>query len=223
MKLTKTGLVGLVAVLILLLMGITNNDSFFSQHEQQIEEPVFADTPQKKLQPVSQMSSLEIKQNIKPFSSLDKNTFLFALQKCVPTATAAIESPSELFNYLKMQTGIETEDKTVENYHLLLPDKSLRRIHIVIADNTNSTRRKELRFFRVDAEGYPERIPLKSNQTVQSLLKLGEVTNHEVKMQFVLKDGSVFDAEFHNQTIFEFQYNQRGKILSCRNQDCRCW
>lgn len=154
---------------------------------------------------------------------LDKDTFLISLKNCSPEISAqTVTNPEALLEYLKKNVGIEKEETSVENFHLRLPDGSTRRIHIIGADNTNSAHNKELRFFKLDAEGYPERIPLKGHETLQSLLSLGTLTKHEVKVLFILKDGTSINAEMHDQNVYEFQYNNHGKVFSCRYKECLC-
>ncbi|MBV2167653.1 MAG: hypothetical protein KUL82_02995 [Bdellovibrio sp.] len=153
----------------------------------------------------------------------NKDNFLSALQNCAPEIAAqTVGTPEGLVEYLQKSVGVKKEDVSLENYHLTLPNGSLRRIHVIVADNTNSSSKKELRFFKLDAEGYPERLPLKGNETLLSLLALGTVTKHEARSQFLLKDDSSLALEMHDQKVFELQYNNHGKVLSCRFKDCLC-
>ncbi len=152
-----------------------------------------------------------------------KDNFLSALQTCAPEIAAqAVGTPEALIEYLQKSVGVKKEDVSLENYHLTLPNGSLRRVHLIVADNTNSSSQKELRFFKLDAEGYPERLPLKGTETLESLLALGTVTKHEARSEFLLKDDSSLALEMHDKKVFEFQYNNHGKVLSCRFKDCLC-
>ncbi|MDG0815864.1 hypothetical protein [Bdellovibrio svalbardensis] len=153
----------------------------------------------------------------------NKDTFLDSLKTCAPEIAAqAIATPEALIEYLRKSIGVKSEDISVENFHLLLKDGSKRRIHVVDSDNTNSKNKKELRLFSVDAEGYPEPVPLKGTETLDSLLAMGQVEGHEVKSQLLLKDGGTVTLETHNNNVFEFQYTHQNKILSCRLKDCQC-
>ena len=152
-----------------------------------------------------------------------KDNFLVSLQSCAPEIAAqAIATPEALIEYLKKSVGIAKEEVSLENFHLTLANGSQRRIHVVIADNTNSRDKKEIRLFKLDAEGYPERMPLKGNETLESLLNQGRLTRHEAKSQLLLKDGSSVELETHDQKVFEFQFNNHGKVLSCRFKECLC-
>ncbi|KHD88312.1 MAG: hypothetical protein OM95_09185 [Bdellovibrio sp. ArHS] len=152
-----------------------------------------------------------------------RNNFLAALKSCAPEVAAqAIATPEALMEYLQKSVGVAHEDISVENYHLTLKDGTLRRIHVIASDNTNSPEKKEIRYFKLDAEGYPERLPLKGDETVESLLAQGTVTKHEVKSKLELKDGSTVNLEMHDQRAYEFQYNNHGKVLSCRFSTCQC-
>lgn len=151
------------------------------------------------------------------------NNFLASLQKCAPEIAAqAIATPESLIEYLQKSIGVTKEEISLENYHLVLPDGSVRRVHIVTSDNTNSTTQKEIRFFKLDQEGYPERLPLSDKDTLESLLAMGKVTRHEIRSQLTLKDGTTANLEKHDNTVFEFQFNNHGKILSCRFKNCQC-
>lgn len=165
----------------------------------------------------------EVKKAKQDPTPTEKDNFLESLQKCAPEVAAqTIATPEALIEYLEKSTGVQAEELALENYHLTLPDGSVRRVHQILADNTNSRSVKELRFFKLDAEGYPERIPLKGSETLESLLAQGRIDRHEVKKQLRLKDGSSVSLETHDQRIFEFQFNNLGKILSCRYKECLC-
>ncbi|WII72292.1 hypothetical protein QJS83_00230 [Bdellovibrio sp. 22V] len=156
-------------------------------------------------------------------SATNKDNFLESLQKCAPEVAAqAIATPEALIEYLQKSVGVKTEEISLENYHLTLADGSKRRVHVITSDNSNSPNTKEIRFFKLDEEGYPERLPLKGNETVESLLAQGTVTKHEAKSQLLLKDGSTVSLEMHDKKVFEFQFNNHGKLLSCRFKDCHC-
>lgn len=152
-----------------------------------------------------------------------KDNFLASLKTCAPEVAAqAIATPEALITYLQKSVGVEEEQITLENYHLTLPDGSQRRVHVISSDNTNSEKKQELRFFKLDKEGYPERLPLRADATLEQLLGQGQTTRHEVRSTLKLKDGGAVSLEKHDNTIFEFQYNNHGKILSCRSTDCQC-
>ncbi len=158
-----------------------------------------------------------------PVTSSGADNFLESLRACAPEVAAqAIATPEALMEYLQKSVGIKTDEISLENYHLTLPDGSLRRVHIISSDNTNNPGKKEIRFFKLDAEGIPERLPLNGSETVESLLALGSVTRHETRSQLELKDSSTVSLEMHDKKVFEFQYNNHGKLLSCRFKSCQC-
>lgn len=153
----------------------------------------------------------------------NKDNFLQSLKSCAPEIAAqAIATPEALIEYLRKSIGVKSEDVSIENFHLLLKDGSKRRIHVVASDNTNSKNKKEIRLFTVDAEGYPDPVPLKGTETLESLLSMGQIQEHEVKSQLTLKDGGTVTLEKHGNEIFEFQYTHQNKVLSCRLKDCQC-
>lgn len=152
-----------------------------------------------------------------------KDNFRESLQKCAPEIAAqGIGTPEALMEYLRKSVGVAQDDIVLENYHLKLADGSERRVQLVVDDNTNSKSKKELRFFTLDAEGYPQRLPLQKNATLQDLLALGKVTQHEVKSQLLLQDGMTLSLETHNDKVYEFQFNNQGQLLSCRENSCHC-
>lgn len=151
------------------------------------------------------------------------DNFLISLQKCAPEISAqGVATPEALIAYLSKTIGIKKETVTIENFHLLTKDGQKMRIHVVESDNTNSKHKKEIRLFKVDNEGYPDPVELKEDESLASLIALGQVTNHEVKSELLLKDGGAVNLETHNNEVFEFQYKQQDKILSCRLKECQC-
>ena len=152
-----------------------------------------------------------------------KNNFLESLKKCAPEVAAqTIATPEALMEYLQKSVGAKQQDISVENFHLTLADGSKRRVHVIAADSSNGTEAKEIRYFKLDAEGLPERMATKPGDTLESLLAEGAVTRHEQRSQILLKDGSSVDLEMHDKTVYEFQYNNHGKVLSCRFSACQC-
>lgn len=162
-----------------------------------------------------------------------QDNFLQTLQQCHDEVSSqGITTPEALMNYLDRSIGKESESIEIENYIFTLPDGSERRIHLAQADNTNSKDKRELRFFGVDAEGYPQRIELTPEQKSmpledlkKSLLAQGELREHQVKSSVNLRDGSFLSVETHNKNVYEFQWrgnNPEDHTLSCRNRSCLC-
>lgn len=169
-------------------------------------------------------ASSAIKKDSEPSPApTEVNNFRESLERCAPEISAqGIGTPEALLEYLTKTIGTKRHDNVVENYHLTLPDGSERRVQVVVDDNTNSTTKKELRFFKLDQEGYPERLNLRKTDTLQSLLALGQVKRQEIKSEIELKDGTSITFETHNNKVYEFQFNNLGKMLSCRNSSCHC-
>ena len=163
-------------------------------------------------------------------ASQAENNFLKSLQSCRPDLTAqGVTTPEALLTYLNKSVGIQSEIKEVENYNIKLPDGSERRIHIIPADNENSKNRIEMRYFKLDAEGYPERIPLKPEQTfdpqpefLNSLISQGSIKLHQIRSIAKLKDNSTLSLDMRNDRVFEFQLRGDNKTLSCRELNCLC-
>lgn len=152
-----------------------------------------------------------------------QDNFFETLQNCAPEIAAqTIATPEALLAYLQNSVGIKTEEVSIENYHLTLPDGSIRRVHVVVNDNTNSPDKKEIRLFKLDDEGYPERLDLPAGATLKSLIEMGKLDKHEIKKAATFQDGSSIDAEMHDKKVYEFQYNNHGKVFSCRFSNCHC-
>jgi hypothetical protein len=151
------------------------------------------------------------------------DNFLETLQTCAPEIAAqAIATPEALVEYLQKSVGIAQESISVENYHVTLADGTRRRVHVIASDKSNAPDKKEIRYYKLDKEGYPERLELPKGESLESLLKQGSVTRHELRADLKLKDGSSVQLERHNQKVFEFQYNNQGRVLSCRWAHCQC-
>lgn len=162
-----------------------------------------------------------------------QDNFLQTLQDCHnEVSSQGITTPEALMDYLDRSIGKNSQNIEIENYIYFLPDGSERRVHLVQADNTNSKDKRELRFFGVDREGYPQKIELTPEQKSmpledlkKSLLAQGELKDHQVKSTVNLRDGSFLNLETHNDKVYEFQWrgNEPGdRTLSCRNRACVC-
>jgi hypothetical protein len=153
----------------------------------------------------------------------DKDTFNESLKACAPEIAAqAVATPEALIEYLRKSLGVKTEDTTLENYHLDTADGQKRRVHVIGSDNTNAKSKKTVKFYKLDAQDLPEEIPLKADDTVEKLLAMGKITRVEKKMDLKLKDNSSVALEMHDNKVFQFQFNNHGKILSCLGTDCQC-
>ncbi len=158
-----------------------------------------------------------------PVATSDKNTFNESLQACAPEIAAqAVGTPEALIEYLRKSLGVKSEETVLENYHLDQPDGSKRRVHVIGADNTNAKSKKTVKFYKLDAQDLPEEIPLKADDTVEKLLATGKITRVEKKMDLKLKDNSSVSLEMHDNKVFQFQFNNHGKVLSCLGTDCQC-
>lgn len=158
-----------------------------------------------------------------PVAVSGKDTFNDSLKACAPEIAAqAIATPEALIEYLRKSLGVKSEETTLENYHLDQPDGSKRRVHVIGADNTNAKSKKTVKFYKLDEQDLPEEIPLKSDDTVEKLLATGKITRVEKKMDLKLKDGSSVSLEMHDNKVFQFQFNNHGKVLSCLGTDCQC-
>lgn len=217
--------------LVLFALGVATDYYFLHilfQQKQQEAAQVAEGDPEAATSPaaetaVADESFLGEKGNTPAQADSGKDTFLESLQTCAPEVAAqTIATPEALMEYLQKSVGIAKEEISLENYHLALPDGSLRRVHLITADNTNSKDKVEIRFFKLDEEGYPERLALKGDETLESLLALGKVSKHEVKSSLELKDKTSVSLEKHDNVVYEFQYNNHGKILSCRYKECLC-
>jgi hypothetical protein len=162
----------------------------------------------------------------------EQDNFLKTLQNCRSEVSApGVATPEALMTYLVQSIGKKDELVEIENFIFNLPDGSERRVHLIPADNTNSKTKRELRYFKVDEEGYPERLALTEEQKqmpveqlAQQLVAEGQMQKHQVKSSIHLRDGSFLSLETHNDKIYEFQWrpSDSQKTLSCRHLNCIC-
>jgi hypothetical protein len=156
-----------------------------------------------------------------PTSEVDN--FIESLALCSPQLSEKnITTPENLIQALRKSDSFKSEDIAIENFHLILKDGTERRVHVVTTDNTNSNHKKEIHLYRLDDEGYPVSLALSQNETLDSLLTMGEMKKHEMTSELKFKDGQSLNLEMHDQQVYEFQLMNGGKILSCHNRACRC-
>lgn len=159
-----------------------------------------------------------------------ESEFRMALIECAPEVAAqGIGTPEALLNYLDKSIGVASESIEIENYNFTLPDGTERRIHLIPADNSNAKNARELRYYKLDAEGLPERIYLPKNEAfnpspefIQRLMKDSNIHLHQVKKNWTLKDESRLATESINDKINSFQLFLAEKTLSCQELECGC-
>jgi len=145
-----------------------------------------------------------------------------------PQLTAS-DTPEIFLKNLIVENPVKDSQFEMENTHVQLPDGSLRRIHLIPSDSSNSKNAIELRYFKLDGEGLPERISLSRKQTInpskefiQSLKSQGKIVFHQVKQHQLLKDGTQISLNEVDNKIFEIQIFSSGKTFSCRAMKCDC-
>lgn len=93
----------------------------------------------------------------------DSDNFQSMLLACQPNlATADLKSPEAYYEHLKKQIGVRKSETDIENYHLRLSNGAEMRVQVLPVDNTNSNSAKEFRVFRLDDEGFPQRVNLQT-------------------------------------------------------------
>ena len=164
----------------------------------------------------------ESAQNPPPKDPINES-FLLAMKAChLESSALNLTTPEAFLQHLRTYAQFKSEEFALKNYHLVLKDQSERRIQLVTADNTNSQNKFELRFFKLDQEGYPERIPLKESDTFEKLVNLGTVVHTEMRSELFFTDGSTLQLEDHDGKVFEMQFHHQGQTLSCRQNNCLC-
>jgi len=150
-------------------------------------------------------------------------------RQCLGAELAKNPGPDQLLLELEKLHPVTKTQFQLENTHIQLPDGSQRRLHLISADSTNSKNAKELRYFKLDAEGLPERIDLKPEETINpkpefisSLKNQGKVIYHQLKETKTLNDGTSMILTTINGKAYEFQIFTKGKTLSCRSFNCAC-
>jgi len=149
--------------------------------------------------------------------------------RCMGPELGKSSSPEEFISNLEKTNPVVKSQFQLENTHIQLPDGSQRRLHLIVADNTNHKDALELRYFKLDEEGLPERIELSPEQTfnpkavyLASLKKQGTITFQQTKDTKTLKDGTSLVLTTINNKVYEFQVFNHGKTFSCRELNCVC-
>jgi hypothetical protein len=182
----------------------------------------------KEAAPASQKPQAALPQKPQPIDTAVVH-FQENIKACLGVELAKNTSPESLIqNYLE-KNPVQDAQFQLENTHVRLPDGSTRRLHLIHSDSTNSKHAREFRYFQLDAEGLPVRIPLKKEESfnprpefLESLKKQGSVVFHQVKENKILKDGTNLSVNTVNDKVFEFQVFSKNKTLSCRELDCLC-
>lgn len=159
-----------------------------------------------------------------------QSQLLQVLADCAPEVRAqGISTLEGLYTYAEKSIGVNSEIVDIENYNYRLRDGVERRLHIIPADDTNSSQNKELRYYKLDHEGYPERIPLSAKESLNptpdflaNMMKDATIHLHQIKKRLDLKDGTRLSVNIVNQQIQELEFFGTEKTLQCNLQTCRC-
>lgn len=152
------------------------------------------------------------------------------IQKCLGDKDLAnSSSPDTFVHKLEIKHPVKESQFQLENTHIRLEDGTTRRLHLIHTASTKNKNAKELRYFKLDAEGLPVSIPLKNEERmnpkpefIEALKRQGTQIFHQVKENKILKDGTTLAINTVNDKIFEFQHFGKGNTLSCRELDCNC-
>ncbi|MFP5518727.1 MAG: hypothetical protein ACLGGX_02395 [Bdellovibrionia bacterium] len=141
---------------------------------------------------------------------------------------ASAQNSDELIQKLTLNDMVTSEIVDIENYNFLLKDGSERRLHIIPKDESNSTAR-EIRYYKLDDEGYPERLTLPfgmddsfSAEKITKLLEGVDLKLHQLKKSYSLEDGSSLQVDIRNKAIYELLLQTPDKNFSCRQDQCQC-
>lgn len=180
--------------------------------------------------PSTPAAPTELLKSPKSLKLEQQKAFQAKLSECFenPHLTSAA-TPEIFFKNLIAENPVKNSQFEMENTHVQLPDGSLRRIHVIPSDSSNNAKTLELRYFKLDGEGLPERIPLSRRQTInpspefiQSLKDQGKVVFHQLKQHQLLQDGTQVALNQVDDKIFEMQIFGADKTFSCRAMKCDC-
>jgi hypothetical protein len=152
------------------------------------------------------------------------------IHDCLPDLTwVNIETADQLLKSEIAGNPVQKLEFEMENTHIELPDGSLRRIQLIPSEKVQSSKNSELRYFKLDSEGLPERIPLSEKETyrpskeiIEALKSQGRVVFHQIKQHQWLKDGTQIEINEVDGRVFEIQIAKPDKTLSCRDIQCVC-
>lgn len=151
-------------------------------------------------------------------------------KKCLGSEWAARPTPEALVKDLVRSHPLQRTRLELENTHIRLSDGSIRRLHLIPAENSNTDKTVfELRYFSLDKEGLPLRIPLPPEQSfdpkpefLSSLKNQGTSFYHETREIQTLQGGVTLSLTRLNNKVYEFRIYQKGRIFSCREYNCLC-
>lgn len=151
-----------------------------------------------------------------------------ALSECLSlNSSVPIKNSNELVKYLMSLNPKRNIE--IENYHIKLAQGEERRIHLIPKENGDSGSKKEMRYFKLDKDGIPERIELpaevvklKTQDQVLALLSQGQLTFKQSKEVWLFEDEMSLNVDFQNNKVFEFQLQVQTQSFSCRVNDCEC-
>lgn len=148
---------------------------------------------------------------------------------CFPHEKIQVSTANNLSDDLEKSWGPSEQQIEIENYHFQLEDNSEKRIQLLYADNSNLDKKLELRLFKVDKSGIPERVNLKPDETfypkkefIESLMKDGVLKFHQLKKHQFFKNSFKLFTEVQNKNVFEFQLIGAKHSLNCRQGTCEC-
>lgn len=160
-----------------------------------------------------------------PLPRDSEDQFQTAFRQCVPGSSKNYPDLRALLVDLEKSVDPPPE-KQWENFQIRLPNGDIRRIMLVPRENGTIGATWELRYFGVDAENLPVKMPLPETirgiEDLDRLLAMGKTVGHQVSERYVLTSGEEVLLERHNDEIVDFQWRRIGASLVCSTEVCRC-
>ncbi len=148
------------------------------------------------------------------------SSFAQALKQCAPdfaNETSSSNLIARIYKDYENKNEIESQNIELENIHFLIEGEE-RRIQILRDVNPS---RVEYHYFKLDAEGIPEHLPLPS-ASMSEWLKNQSATYREERIAIVFKDQSYLQYEVIDNQINDWFWRGPKKSLFCQNKLCVC-
>lgn len=150
---------------------------------------------------------------------VDKS-FQNAVKECLPQYADENNSSqlvARIYQDYQNKDEIISQNVELENIHISI-DNEERRIQILRDVGPN---RSEYHYFKLDAEGIPEYMPLPSTN-MSEWIKDQTVTYRERRVAISFKDQSYMQYEVINDQIKDWFWRGPQKSLFCQSNNCVC-
>ena len=184
----------------------------------------------KKNPPPENVNEISIPQQVFPETKISEfqKSMQTEFKKCFPDyQSSKINTTKDIVDYFEKQFLVEKKSIDIENFHFKLKSGEERRVHLTLSNRPNINR--EMKIFKVDADGLPEKIPGTENEIknptptqIQKSISMGNVYFHQIKEVIIYKNGARSFIDWINDEPHEFQFLNPTHTFSCSTDSCHC-